>query len=151
MLRAGRPSDQNFHLDDPLYYRIEREDELDGARLDPQKIRAAFDVSVNWAKYSKPWDVIFDHPFAGFARFLVRDIRVDLPRDTSPEHQYQTRNSHSYGPSHEPEDSNYAHSSIIVTKNGQRVVKSAQISSTARREFRQLLADRAEVLLRPGR
>lgn len=149
MIRAGRPVDNGFQQDHLLYYRIENRKEVDGDHLDPQEIRSAFDVSVNWSKYSEPWDVIFGHRCAGFASILVRDICLNLPQDVTPEHQYQTRNSHTYGPDHDPEDCNYSHTHIACTKGGQRVIKSAQISATAKREFRQLLADRAKILLHP--
>jgi len=150
MFRSGRPSDQDFQPEHRLYYRIEHSDEVEGNHLDPQKIRAAFDVSVNWSKYSKPWDVIFDHPRSGIASVLVRDIRIDLPMDLTPSHEHEVRKPHSYAPWHEPENENFSHTSIMVTKGGQRLTKSGQISATAKREFRQIFSDRAMILLRPA-
>ena len=150
MMRRNRPVDDDFRPEHRLYYRIEHQDELEGNYLDPQKIRTAFDVSVNWSKYSQPWDVIFDRPASGIASILVQDISVDLPRDLTPDHKHQVVKPHLYRPTHEPYNDNYSHSAIAVFKDSQRVTKSAQVGEKAKREFRQLLSDKAIILLRPS-
>jgi hypothetical protein len=149
MMRRNRPLDDDFQPEHRLYYRIELHDELEGNHLDPQKIRAAFDISVNWSKYSKPWDVIFGTPASGIASVLVRDIFVDLPLDLASQ-QREVRKPHLYRPVHEPYEDNYSHSVIAVFKDGARVTKSRDIGAMAKREFRQLLSDKAEILFRPS-
>jgi hypothetical protein len=69
MIRNGRPADQNFKQWHELYYRFESDEDIDGDRLLGPRIYTSFDISVNWSKYSKPWDVIFDHLKAGVALF----------------------------------------------------------------------------------
>jgi len=149
-MRQGRSPDDDFKAEHPLYYRIESADELDGNYLDPDKIRTAFNVSVNWSKYSKPWDVIFDNPPAGIGSVLVRQVSVDLPHDRTPDHAHQVVKPHLYRLRHDPFDENYSHSLIAVIKDGQPVTKSKQVGELAKREFRQLLSDKCVILLRPA-
>jgi hypothetical protein len=78
----GRPVDQDFRWYHRLYYRCQADD-VAGDRLLPLKVRS-FDVSVNWSKYSKPWDVIFGDSKAGIALFLVWEVKRDLPTQLPP-------------------------------------------------------------------
>ena len=112
-------------------------------RLNPARLRP-LDISVNWSKYSKPWDVIFDHPGCGIARLLVKDVCKLLPVQ---EIANQTLKLVKYYVAHVPEDLNYSHSEIKVKKDEVVLVKSSQISDTAKKEFKQILSDRAIILL----
>src|SRR6185437_9609885 len=69
MLRNGRPVDKKFGDKDWLYRRCIKED-IAGDVLLPPRIRVDR-PSVNWSRYSKPWDVTFDHPKQGIVRFVV--------------------------------------------------------------------------------
>jgi len=120
---------------------------VEGSRLLPVRVKS-FDISVNWSKYSKPWDVIFGSPTAGIALFVVWDIRRELPTDLASE-QRETRKLHSYGPVHEPYDDNYSHTEIAVIKDGKRVTKSSAVGELAKKEFRQIISDKSLILRRP--
>jgi hypothetical protein len=41
-------------------------------------------LSTNWSKYSRPWDVIFDFPGYGIARLRVSDLPDNLPIEQPP-------------------------------------------------------------------
>ena len=145
----GRPVDQGYRWYHRLYYRCAAED-VAGDRLLPVRVKS-FDVSVNWSKYSKPWDVIFGHPDAGIALFVVCEINRDLPTElpksaARPELQPKPR---TYRPWHEPLDENYSHTEIAVFRDGMRVKKTSQISDEAKKEFRQIISDRSRVIRSP--
>ena len=144
MFRKGRFADQNFRSSDHLYKRCSKEDVFEG-RLLSARI-PSLDISVNWSKYSKPWDVIFDHPGTGIARLTVNDLPSDLPKERQAN---RPQKAHAYAPSHEPEDTNYAHSEIQVLKEGVRVTKSSQVAETVKKEFRQIMSDRCLILRAP--
>jgi hypothetical protein len=95
--------------------------------------------------------VIFDHPKAGIALFVVRDIKRDLPSDLSDPGQREKDKlkPHTYHPVHEPYEDNYSHTEIAVVKDGKRVTKSSSIGELAKKEFRQIISDRSLVLLQP--
>jgi hypothetical protein len=150
MIRNGRPVDQDFQRWHELYYRFESEEDMDGDRLLGPRLYASFDISVNWSKYSKPWDVIFDFPEAGIALFFVRHIWCDLPVDRSGTQREQDRpKPHQYRPWHEPEENNYSHSVIAVLKDNERVTKSASVGKIAKKEFKQIISDNSLILHRP--
>ncbi len=97
-----------------------------------------------------PWDVIFGFPEAGIALFFVRHIWRDLPVDLSGRQREQDRpKPHQYRPVHDPEEDNYSHSVIAVLKDGQRVIKSADVGKKAKKEFKQIISDMSLVLRRP--
>jgi hypothetical protein len=133
-----------------LYYRSQAEDDFQGNYLNPLRIRL-FDISVNWSKYSKPWDVIYGHSDAGIAEFVVREVRRDLPTELPPanprqRHQPKRR---TYLPWHDPIDDNYSHTEIAVLRDGRRVTDHNQITTEAKKEFRQILSDRSRVIRAP--
>lgn len=150
MLRQGRLSDSNFGSRDHLYHRCTKED-VEGERLLPARIRVD-NTSVNWSKYSEPWDVIFDHPGHGIARFIVRDLPQELPKDASPGPEPSKKNAkqaklHSFRPSHEPLETNYAHCEIAAYKDEARV-KNVR-SATIKKEFQTMMSDCSLILLDP--
>jgi hypothetical protein len=76
----------------------------------------------------------------------VRDVVHALPKEKLAN---QTLKLHYYKVEHDPEEYNYAHTEIRVYKDGVRVKKSSQIGELAKKEFRQIISDRAFVLLNP--
>jgi hypothetical protein len=82
MLRNGRGVDNHFRPSDWLYRRCVKED-VEGDRLIPARI-SYDDISVNLSKYSRAWDVIFDHPAEGVARWIVSDLPDNLPENPPP-------------------------------------------------------------------
>src|SRR5437763_15035010 len=82
MLQSGRGVDNNSRRTDWLYRRCVKED-IEGERCIPARI-SYDDTSVNWSKYSRPWDVIFDYPAQGVARWIVSDLPTDLPENPPP-------------------------------------------------------------------
>ena len=147
MMRNGRSVDPGFGFCHRLYYRCESEEDIHGDRLLAPRVKS-FDISVNWSKYSKPWDVVFGYPNAGIALFFVFDIKRDLPTDRSSD-QREPVKIHSFGPVHEPYDNNYSHSEIAVFKDDVRVRKSSAIGEKAKKEWRQIISDKSLVLRRP--
>jgi hypothetical protein len=151
MYRNGRPIDNKFKPTDHLYHRCRKDDVFEDRML-PDRIRSR-DPSVNWSKYSKPWDVIFDHPGEGIVRFIVRDLPIELPK-SPPEPPKNPKKSiapiklHSFFPIHDPIEDNYSHSEIRTFKDGARVTKGS-LPELAKKEFRQIMSDRSFVILKP--
>jgi len=147
MLQRSRVADPNFRPSDYLYYRVGKEDVVGDRLLAP---RIAYkNVSVNWSKYSKPWDVIFDFPGAGFVRFVVRNLPKELPKDPPPlPKKAPPLKLHSFKPGHVPEPENYSHSEIWTFKDGKRDER-ANLSETVKKEFRMILAQKALMLHAP--
>lgn len=143
MLKRQRGVDNNFKDWHQLYRRCQCED-LEGNRLIAARIPSS-NISVNWSKYSEPWDVIFDHPRFGITRLLVRDLPKELPRQ--PPVGSPTK-IHSYVAEHYPEETNYAHSEIVAHKEG-RKVHGKSLSQTVKKEFRTIISDHSLLLLPP--
>ena len=101
---------------------------------------------MNWSKYSKPWDVIFDHKNYGFAQIMVRQLPAELP---TVQVGGQEVKPHAYKPEHVPLCENYAHCEIWTFKDGVRA-KNPAPSNVVKKEFRQTLADRLYVLHSPS-
>lgn len=137
--------DGSFHPYHLLYRRCNRED-LDGNRLLPGRIK--LDTSVNWSKYSEPWDVIFDYPASGFAQIRICFLPSNVPHEVPSGEQsalYVCR------PSHAPCHDNYSHSEIWTYKKGKaglERIRKERVGNLAKKEIRQILSDHALVLLR---
>ncbi len=145
-MRNGRPVDQDFRRWHKLYYRCESED-VEGDRLLAPRLKS-LDISVNWSKYSKPWDVVVGYPNAGIALFFVFDVWQDLPTDRTSQ-QREAIKVHNFRPVHAPCDDNYSHSEIAVFKDGTRVAKKGGVGERAKKEWRQIMSDRSLVLRKP--
>jgi hypothetical protein len=151
MIRRDRQIDNNFSPADHLYHRCVKEDVIDD-RLIPSRIRYD-DISVNWSRYSKPWDTIFDFPNEGIARFVVKHLPKELPKALPPAPKNARKQAtpaalHSFFPSHDPCDDNYAHCEIGTYKNGVRQ-KRVNLSNTVKKEFRTIMSDNSLVILTP--
>jgi hypothetical protein len=142
MERRGRPVDNSFRDHHGLYYRCTKEDFEDDGRLNPSRIRCD-NTSVNWSKYSKPWDVIFDHPGFGIVRFLVKELPKELPKQPP-----KGANVRSFYPVHDPMDENYAHAEI-GTFDGQKRIANPNLGKIVKTEFRMIMRDRAMLILPP--
>jgi hypothetical protein len=144
MIQRGRGIDDGFLPRHKLYFRISKED-WDGGQLIEARLPVA-NQSVNWSKYSMPWDVKFDHPFCGIAQICVRDIPKQLPEQLSdPNDKF-----HIYAPKHVPIATNYSHSEIQVTKNGILVRDSSKINSKiVKKKYRSIIRSAAVILLEP--
>ncbi len=142
MRRNGRGVDNSFRPGDLLYRRCVRED-IEGDRLLAARIKYD-DTSVNWSKYSKPWDVIFDYPGQGIARWLVRDLPKQIPENYPPGTKVQL---HDFTPSHVPLCKNYLHSEIWVYRSGIRIQRLS--SNLAKKQFRTMMSDKSFLLLHP--
>lgn len=147
MLRNGRVADNGIKANHCLYYRFVQEDLL-GDRLNPTRIPIK-NTSVNWSKHSKPWDVIFDHPGLGIARFIVRMLPFDLPRDRpNPPSAKNPPKVFAFYAEHDPLDENYSHCEIRTYKEGVRDIK-CDLPATVKKEYRTSLADHALILWHP--
>lgn len=149
MMRNDRPPDQSFRWYQRLYYRCHTDDVV-GDRLLPLRIRP-INLSVNWSKYSKPWDVIFGQPNAGIAVILVSEIRRDLPEQiTADDSKNRDKpKPRCYRPWHDPYDDNYGHTEIAVYKEEDRLTNERDINSQTKKAFRQILSDRSRVVRLP--
>jgi len=142
MLRRGRAVDNNFRFYHCLYSRCEKEDVL-GNWLNPDRIRAE-NPSVNWSKFSKPWDAIFDYPLCGFAQHVVCALPGRLP-ETLPNKKAKFL---FFRPQHKPEGENYSHSEICTFKEG-ALVEKPSLGSIVKKEFRTEIAKRSVILRYP--
>jgi hypothetical protein len=102
--------------------------------------------SVNWSKYSKAWDVIFDHPGYGIVRFIVENLPRELP--TVPPRPGERRAElHRFYPFHDPLNLNYSHSEIRCSRGERELARIS--SSTVTKEFQAMMSRGGLVLLRP--
>jgi hypothetical protein len=111
----------------------------------PARIRA--NCSVNWSKYSRPWDVIFDYPGCGIVQFIVCLLPKELPKEEIPAGATAPQ-PHSFYPEHDPLPDNYPHSEIRTFRAGARVT-SSHLPETVKKEFRQIMSDQSVILLNP--
>jgi hypothetical protein len=147
MLQNGRAVDNGFRFFHCLYHRYKLEDIGDGRLI---SLRIPYkNASVNWSKYSKPWDVIFDYPGEGIGQFLVCGLPKELPIELPLGQQRNPPKPHSFYPSHVPEAENYAHCEIWTFKEGAHV-PSVKLPETVKKEFRQIMSDRCVLLLVPS-
>lgn len=147
MIQGRRGTDPSFRRHHLLYRRCNREDLFEG-RLIPARI--PLDTSVNWSKYSKPWDVIFENPGDGFLQFTVRSLPSNVPY-VIPSGQQSSL--HVCAPGHKPLEYNYSHSEILTyRKSNNRLerVSKDRVGGLAKKEIRQLLSERAVLLQVPA-
>ena len=143
MIQAGRGRDNRFSANHRLFRRCKK-DEVIGDHLTGASI--SYDnMSTNWSKYSKPWDVIFDFPNYGIARLRVGDLPDNLPVAQPPGTPVAP---HAFRPQHVPYPENYSHTEIWVYKADERLKRVS--SATVKKEFRQIISDRSFVILFPG-
>lgn len=145
LFQGTRGVDCSFHWYHLLYQRCELE-AIIGDRLNPNSIRYA-DPSVNWSKYSKPWDVIFEYPGRGIVQFMVGRLPRDIPQEIP---QGERSELHTCRPQHVPLPENYSHSEIWTYKPSGRI-KGRSLGALAKKEFRQILSDRGVILHKPTR
>lgn len=143
MLQGARGAKTGFRFFHCLYHRCNSE-AVSGDRLLPGGIRYD-NTSVNWCKFSKPWDVIFDAPGLGIAQFVV----LALPRDLPIVLLSEEAKRYSFYPRHVPLPNNYSHSEVSTFKEGEYMPK-PKLPETVKKEFRQIMSDRSVVLLRPS-
>jgi hypothetical protein len=151
MMRKGRLVDScfcNFHR---LYYRCQRED-FENDRLIAARIPYK-NPSVNWSKYSWPWDVVSGYPHWGIVLFFVAHLPKELPKNLPPASKkgagiQASVKLHSFYPGHVPLEENYAHCEIWTFKDGAKV-QQPSLPALAKKEFRQIMSDRAFMVLRP--
>lgn len=143
MYKGDRGVDTCFKGWHQLYRRCKQEDLIDN-RLNPTRIKYS-NTSVNWSKFSKPWDVIFDYPDHGVVRFFVRDLPEELPKEKPAAGPLPKL--YSFVAEHFPEENNYSHSQIMTYKENVRVT--AKLPSTVKKEFKTIMCDRSLVLLEP--
>ena len=143
MIQNGRGSDGAYRAWHLLYRRIGHED-FEGDRLLPARIKIQ-DLSVNWSKYSAPWDVVFDYPGNGVACISVGEVRKDLPLNP-----VAGAKIHAFSPVHEPEELNYSHTEVAVFKENSRLARDTNLPPTVKKEFKTILSDRAVILVKPA-
>jgi hypothetical protein len=145
LIWGNRPVDNKFRFFHCLYHRCTREDIADG-RLLGARVKA--NCSVNWSKYSKPWDVVFDHPGWGIAQFVVCLLPKTLPKEMPTGAKAKAPQPHSFYPEHDPCPLNYPHCEIRTFRAGLQL-KGTNLPATVKKEFRQLMSDRSVILLDP--
>ena len=125
-----------------LYRRFNSDDLLEN-RLNPARI-AYKNTSVNWSKYSKPWDVIIDFPDSGYCQILVRHLPSELPKE-----KVEGSKLHKFEPEHKPLEDNYSHTEIVTYKDGGKMTGNFDLPSTVKKEFRTIISDRSLILSTP--
>lgn len=147
MLQGARPAlpDDRFRPLHSLYRRCKVDEVLNGHLTG---VSIAYDnMSTNWSKYSRPWDVLFDAPNPGYgiASFRVHDLPENLPTEDPPGTPVKP---HSFYPRHRPCANNYSHSEIWTYRDGVRIQNVS--ARTVKKEFRQLMSDRSFIILFPN-
>ena len=145
MWRSGREPDQSFRPPHFLYHRCKKED-FEGDVLLPPRIRIDR-RSVIWSKFSKAWDVIFDHPRQGIIRFIVGKLPRELPKEVPPVGNRNAPAVHCFFAFHDPLDDNYSHSEIRCSRGGTEIPKVG--SAIIKKEFQAMMSQQAFLLLRP--
>lgn len=139
LLRQGRIVDRQFDSSERLYHRCQLR-HIDSERLLPEAIRFP-NFSVNRSKYSEPEDVLLpNYQDWGIAAFEVIDIPESQSTDTNTEYSWRVE--------HDPLDENYAHSEVRTFKNSV-YTENLKVPTTIKKEFRQILSDRARVIHKP--
>lgn len=138
MFRHGRPLDPEFDSAERLFYRFEGEYAL-GASLRGLQVRSP-DFSVNREKHGglAAYVLIPNWLDLGIAAFTVSSI----PGPATSEGEV----TFSWRVEHVPEENNYHHSEIHTFKSGVKCTRSAQVSDTIKKGFRQALAEKMEVI-----
>ena len=143
MLQRDREVDNNFSKWHKLYRRFDNEDYLED-RLIASRISYK-NASVNWSKYSKPWDVIFDYPNWGYSQLSVRHLPSELPKEKID----ANAKLHSFMPEHKPLSDNYSHTEIVTYKEKTKLTGNFDLPSIVKKEFRTIVSDRSVVLAKP--
>ena len=144
MVQGSRLIDNGFLGRHRLYHRCKNDDIIDG-RIIPAKIRIDR-PSVNWSKYGKPWDVIFDDPGCGIVQFVVRNLPKELPRERPIDSGTRIC---SFFPSHDPLCFNYAHCEIRPFHDGKEIA-SKSLGKIVKKEFRTVMSNKGLLLLAPS-
>lgn len=150
MFRGERLPDPQFERSEPIYIRcpsnhLQRTN--GGRRLLPTFIRAS-GYSVNRGKYSLCFDVLLpgaqhgslEWLYWGVASLQVRDVPSQLQPSTTPT---------AFRVEHVPDDDNYAHSEIRAYKS-ERQVADNRVAKMVKKALRQIISDRARILLLPN-
>jgi hypothetical protein len=139
LLRRGRVVDEHFDSSERLYHRCQLQ-HINSGRLLPQAIRFP-NFSVNRSKYSQPEDVLLPcYRDWKIAAFEVIDIPEPQSTDKNTEYSWRVK--------HDPLDTNYAHSEVRTFKNSV-YDENLKVPTTIKKQFRQILSDRARVIHEP--
>jgi hypothetical protein len=143
-VQGQRGVDINFRWFQLLYQRCVLED-VEGERLLAARINYK-EQSVNWSKYSKPWDVIFDDPGSGIVQFFVgglpRDLPNVIPKGTKSD-------LYTFRPAHVPLPLVYPHCEIWTFKVNTRI-QGKKLGELAKKEYRALMSERSFVICQPS-
>ena len=147
MIQGNRGADQNFCWYHLLYQRCTKED-VRGDQLVIARIK--YDsASVNWCKYSKPWDVIFDHAGWGIVQHMVGNLPQGLPKETPVgTRQKDMPKNQSYRTVHVPLTNNYAHSELQAFHDDG--TRPARVGELIKKEYRALIAQHGVIILIPS-
>ena len=142
MLRAGRAVVPTFAVDEPLYYRITKNDVI-ADRLDPLAIHLpGCSVNRGGPGFGPAEDVLRpSYPDHGIARFIAGDL---------PSTYVSTKGAVEYKVEHLPEDDNYAHSEIRIYWKGKLFRKYRdRLRADEVLALRARLAEKATILAAP--
>ncbi len=132
---SGQVPDPEFEASERLFRRIHPDHFVSGILTDAFLPFPSF--SVNREKYSRPDDILREHPQFGIAAFAVGDIPQKL--DAEPGQVFE------FGVEHVPLPDNYAHSEVHSYLAGTK----AKPPRIVRKRFRDLLRRRTVVLKEP--
>lgn len=117
-------------------------DHVDEGRVHSAGIRFP-NTSVNRCRYSEPEDVIIPEPEMAYARLRTRDVPGAL---TSP-----GQVTVAFVVEHDPEEDNFSHCEIRAFKDGQHISDKGKLPPSVKKEFRQRVSEKTEVLHDPRR
>jgi hypothetical protein len=141
MLRRGRGRIDNFEPNEPLYRRCTKEHviAIPGSGLGVRF--PDFSVNRGGPNFGPASDVLLPSwPDHGVVEFSVSDIPSEITSDHSPPYNFK--------PVHEPLEENYAHSEVRTFKGG-LYDKNLRVSSMIKKQFRQILGERARIAIDP--
>jgi hypothetical protein len=138
LLWNGRAPDQNFDLDELLFYRVPEVDDI--GKIGSIDVIFCPNTSVNRGKYSKPVYSLYAR-MPKFLDWRVMEFRVgDIPDELEhpDKRRFQFRIAHDPVKPPEELDENYAHAEIRAWHKDERPKR---LPGLVEKEYRQILAD----------
>lgn len=150
MYRRERLPDPQFNPREPMYIRCASnhlQRTSDARRLLPTFIRAS-GQSLNRGKYSFCFDVLLPGAQQASLQWLYCGVAF-LQVSEVPNQLQFSATATAFRVEHLPDDDNYGHSEIRAYKSD-KLLAHNKVAETVKKELRQIISDRARVLLLPN-
>ena len=151
LFRGDRKSDQDFRPNERLFFRCLADCIDSEGNIKPTFVRPP-NQSVNREKYSLPTDVLLPDQLQQHKDWLLFGVLAAtverLPKEmTSGDHKNKV--TYTFYVSHEPEEDNYSHSELTMSKNGKREQKSSKINDEIKKKYKIDLAAELKLIVTP--